>query len=160
LAVRSGQAKLAAVLLAAADRSRADAGIRVPLAHHADTRHPAKDARVLLGEACFGEAWQEGEQSPLDQIVVEAAKVEVLQTAGLPQSKSTVTEDDSLAVRLSARELEVLRMVVEGYSDREIADTLSISRRTVTTHVSSILNKLGMNSRTSAAAYAVRHKLV
>jgi DNA-binding NarL/FixJ family response regulator len=60
---------------------------------------------------------------------------------------------------LSQRELEVLRLIVDGKADREIAGTLFISRRTVTTHVTSILNKLGANTRTEAAATAVRHGL-
>jgi DNA-binding NarL/FixJ family response regulator len=60
---------------------------------------------------------------------------------------------------LSIRELEVLRLVVEGRTDREIADALVISPRTATTHVTHILNKLGLASRTAAASYAVRHGL-
>ena len=54
--------------------------------------------------------------------------------------------------RLSRREREVLRLLVIRYSDREIADALFISYRTVTTHVANILNKLGVNSRRDAAA--------
>jgi DNA-binding CsgD family transcriptional regulator len=54
--------------------------------------------------------------------------------------------------RLSRREREVLRLLAIRYTDREIADTLFISYRTVTTHVANILNKLGVNSRRDAAA--------
>jgi non-specific serine/threonine protein kinase len=61
---------------------------------------------------------------------------------------------------LTARELDVLRLIVDGKPDREIAATLFISPRTVTTHVTNILNKLGVSSRAAAAAYAVRHELV
>jgi DNA-binding NarL/FixJ family response regulator len=56
--------------------------------------------------------------------------------------------------------LDVLRLVAEGRKDREVAETLFISRRTVTTHVTNILNKLGAESRSAAVAYAVRHGLV
>ncbi|MDQ3549649.1 MAG: LuxR C-terminal-related transcriptional regulator, partial [Chloroflexota bacterium] len=61
---------------------------------------------------------------------------------------------------LSARELDVLRLIVAGNSDREIAAALFISKRTVTTHVSNIFNKLGLSTRAEAAAFAVRNDLV
>jgi DNA-binding CsgD family transcriptional regulator len=61
---------------------------------------------------------------------------------------------------LTKREREVLRLLVEGKSDREIAEELYISRHTAMRHVSHILAKLGVESRTAAAAHAVRHDLV
>ena len=61
---------------------------------------------------------------------------------------------------LTARELEVLRLVAEGLSDREIADRLVLSPHTVHRHVSNILVKLGVSSRTAAAAYAARQDLL
>jgi len=61
---------------------------------------------------------------------------------------------------LTRRELDVLRLLVEGHADREIAAALFIGRRTVETHVAGILNKLGLDSRTAVATYAVRHDLV
>lgn len=57
---------------------------------------------------------------------------------------------------LTHREREVLRLLVDGCSDREIADRLFITRKTASTHVSNILGKLGTPSRTSAAMLAVR----
>jgi DNA-binding CsgD family transcriptional regulator len=62
--------------------------------------------------------------------------------------------------RLSPRERDVLRYLVAGQSDREIAAALSISPRTVMHHVSRILDKLGASSRTAAATLAVREGLV
>ncbi len=61
--------------------------------------------------------------------------------------------------RLTERELDVLRLLAEGRSDREIAAALALSRRTVTTHVTGILGKLGLPSRAAAAVHAVRHGL-
>jgi DNA-binding CsgD family transcriptional regulator/energy-coupling factor transporter ATP-binding protein EcfA2 len=66
----------------------------------------------------------------------------------------------SVNVGLSPRELDVLRLLVEGKSDREIAAALFISPRTVMRHVSSILTKLDVPSRTAAAALALRQRLV
>ena len=60
---------------------------------------------------------------------------------------------------LSPRELEVVRLLAEGRSNQEIADALFISHRTATTHVANILTKLGLESRTAVAAYAIRHGL-
>jgi DNA-binding CsgD family transcriptional regulator len=61
---------------------------------------------------------------------------------------------------LSAREIEVLRLVAQGMIDREIAAALFISPRTVTTHVTHILDKLGVSTRTEAAAYALREGII
>jgi DNA-binding CsgD family transcriptional regulator len=60
---------------------------------------------------------------------------------------------------LSRRELEVLRLVAEGLSNREIAERLFISPKTAEHHVSRIYAKLGLSSRAEAAAYAARHLL-
>jgi NarL family two-component system response regulator LiaR len=60
---------------------------------------------------------------------------------------------------LTEREIEVLRLVAQGHSNREIADTLTISEATVRTHVSNILSKLNLCSRTQAALYALREGL-
>jgi two-component system, NarL family, response regulator LiaR len=60
---------------------------------------------------------------------------------------------------LTAREMEVLRLVAQGLSNQEIADHISVSEATVRAHVSSILGKLHLASRTQAALYAVREGL-
>ncbi|MEX2237735.1 MAG: LuxR C-terminal-related transcriptional regulator [Dehalococcoidia bacterium] len=62
--------------------------------------------------------------------------------------------------RMTARELEVLYLLTEGQSDREIAETLFISRRTAMTHVAHILAKLRVKTRTAAAMTAVHDHLV
>jgi NarL family two-component system response regulator LiaR len=61
---------------------------------------------------------------------------------------------------LTPRELEVLALVAQGLNNGKIADKLFISQSTVKFHVSSILSKLGVGSRTEATALAVQHKLV
>jgi DNA-binding NarL/FixJ family response regulator len=61
---------------------------------------------------------------------------------------------------LSERELDVLRLVAQGLSNREIADALRLSEHTVKTHLANILDKLHLRSRAHAAAYAVQAGLV
>jgi len=61
---------------------------------------------------------------------------------------------------LTARELEVLRLVATGKTNRSIAADLFLSEKTVARHVSNIFTKLGLSSRAAATAYASEHDLV
>jgi NarL family two-component system response regulator LiaR len=61
---------------------------------------------------------------------------------------------------LTSREVEVLALIVNGLTNREIADRLVISRATASVHVSNILAKLGVSNRVEATSLAIRHKLV
>ncbi|MEU4513563.1 response regulator transcription factor [Nonomuraea wenchangensis] len=62
-------------------------------------------------------------------------------------------------VPLTDREREVLRLIAAGRSNKEIARALTVAEKTVKTHVSNVLMKLGVQDRTQAALYAVRHHL-
>jgi NarL family two-component system response regulator LiaR len=61
---------------------------------------------------------------------------------------------------LTEREIEVLQLAGKGITNREIADRLCISHRTVQAHLSHIFNKLGVGSRTEAVVYALRKSLL
>jgi two-component system, NarL family, response regulator LiaR len=61
---------------------------------------------------------------------------------------------------LTERELDVLRLIAQGKSNKEIADDLILSEKTVKTHVSNILQKLHLSDRTQAAVYALKQKIV
>jgi DNA-binding NarL/FixJ family response regulator len=61
---------------------------------------------------------------------------------------------------LTAREREILALVAQGHSNREIAEQLVISERTARTHVSNVLSKLQLSSRTQAALLAIREGLI
>ncbi len=64
------------------------------------------------------------------------------------------------AIDLTEREMEVLNLVVQGNSNQQIADAMFISLATVKAHISNILSKLQVSSRSEAIAYAIKHKLV
>ncbi len=68
--------------------------------------------------------------------------------------------DEPQVEPLTAREQEVLRLIGRGAANKEIAAELSITERTARTHVSNILGKLGLASRTQAALWAVEHKML
>jgi NarL family two-component system response regulator LiaR len=74
---------------------------------------------------------------------------ELQRTSELPPSEEPLT----------VREVEVLKLVAQGFSNREIAERLVISERTVRTHVTNILSKLHLANRTQAALYALREGL-
>jgi DNA-binding CsgD family transcriptional regulator len=113
--------------------------------------------RAALGDALFEEAFELGRTLSFEEIATLVNTIADAQQAPSSTAQESRQNDSS---GLSPRELEVLRLITEGKPDREIAAELSISPRTVTTHVTNILNKLGLSSRSAAAAYAARHGLV
>jgi DNA-binding NarL/FixJ family response regulator len=66
----------------------------------------------------------------------------------------------SFPAGLTQREVEVLRLVARGATNQQIANALTISPRTVNTHITNILNKTSCENRTAASAFAVKHNLV
>ena len=68
-----------------------------------------------------------------------------------------ITPEDTTFSPLTNREMEILELIIEGLSNKEIALRLSISQQTVKNHVTSILAKLNLSDRTQAAIYALRH---
>lgn len=104
--------------------------------------------RAALTPEALAAAWSTGEALLQEEAVAEA----------LSGTTDAEAEPTALA-ELTAREREVLQLVAQGQSDREIAAALSISPRTVGGHVTNVLAKLGVTSRTSAAALAVRYGL-
>jgi two-component system, NarL family, response regulator LiaR len=80
--------------------------------------------------------------------------------AKLMQEFSTPRANEAPVEQLTPREMDVLRLIAKGKSNREIADTLIVSEKTVKSHVSNILSKLHLADRTQAAIYALRQRLV
>lgn len=92
-----------------------------------------------------------------------AAGLVVLHPAEVETMLQTQTATDApagLPEALTAREVEVLRLVAEGLSNKEIASRLNLSEHTVKFHVASIMGKLGAASRTEAVMLGIRHGIV
>ena len=107
--------------------------------------------RLTLDPDLLAKAWHEGRELSLERAVTEAmaAADAAIQPSGAEAPHG-----------LTPRELDVIRLLAEGQSNRVIADDLSLSERTIENHVTHILTKLGMESRTAVAVYAVQHGLV
>jgi DNA-binding CsgD family transcriptional regulator len=121
-----------------------------------DAPYEAARARVLVGVACRALGDEDTAAMELD-----AARQVFAQLGAVPDRAHT---DMLIGKRrigdeagLSPREVEVLRLIAAGRTNREIADELFISDRTVARHVANIFAKLGVGSRTAAAAYAFAH---
>jgi non-specific serine/threonine protein kinase len=110
-------------------------------------------ARAAYGAEAFAEARAAGRALSLTDAVAEA-----LQVSSHVEAPRRPAAADRYG--LTPRELELLRLLPRGMTNREIATTLFITERTAATHVQHIFAKLGVNSRTEAVALAVEHHLV
>lgn len=124
--------------------------------HDDDKVYPAVEAGAfsyLLKTARASEIAQAVRQAARGQSVFEA------QVAGklMSRFRGETKTDSAPHEQCTERELEVLRLIGEGRSNQDIADELYIGIKTVKTHVSNILGKLGVEDRTQAAIYAHRH---
>ena len=151
--------EVGAQLLGAADRLRSIIG-RAKLPGHAQFARAETAARGALGDAAFGSAWDAGASLALEDAIALARTTLPRSTADPSLGTPVAHHGPSPRQALSPREIDVLRLLVEGRSDREIADTLFISRRTAAGHVANILAKLDAVSRTDAAVRAVRSGIV
>ena len=126
--------------------------------HDLEAPYEAASARVRLAQACRAlgdeDAFRlelDAARSTFDELaaVPDVAKIDVLAESA-----------EGGAHGLSQREIEVLRLVASGKSNREFASSLVISEHTVARHVQNIFRKLGVSSRTAAGAFAYEHHLV
>jgi non-specific serine/threonine protein kinase len=118
-------------------------------------RHLA-DVRAKLGALRFDALHHAGMTLPFEEAMTDA--VAAAADAIAPSSPDPPSEPP--AMPLTEREREVLCLLVEGYSNPDIAAMLHISRKTASNHVTNILAKLGVESRTAAATFAIRHGLI
>jgi len=77
-------------------------------------------------------------------------------TARVVERLRTGSEEDELLARLSPQERNILRLIADGLTNRQIAEHVHLAEKTVKNYVSNLLSKLGMERRTQAAVYAAR----
>ena len=147
-----------AVRLAHADPDRALDDLRAACAIWCDLGLPYEEAqtRVLLGLAAREVGDDEGARLELG---AACSGFERLGAAAELRRASAQLVRPRRPAGLSAREVEVLRLVAAGRTNRGIADELVISRHTVDRHVQNIFTKLGVSSRAAATAFAVEHHI-
>jgi ATP/maltotriose-dependent transcriptional regulator MalT len=148
-----------AVELAAGDPAEALVNLRAASTawNELEAPYEAARARLLVGSAC-----RELGDDEAFALELDAARTLFRELGAAPD----VAVVDSLLGSsvaehgLTARELEVLRLVAAGRSNRAIASELVISEHTVARHIQNIFRKLGVPSRTAASAFAYEHGLV
>ncbi|MEP6527459.1 MAG: response regulator transcription factor [Nocardioidaceae bacterium] len=124
-----------------------------------DVPYEAARTRALIGLACRALGDEDAAQMELD-----AARWAFSQLGAVPDLVRVEALAQPLAVKaacgLTAREIEVLRLVASGKTNGAIAADLFLSEKTIARHISNILTKLDLSSRTAATAFAYEHDLV
>jgi len=147
-----GQAARAAILGGAAETQRMAIDARPWQFSGPAYQRLLARARRALGTADLQTAWADGQALGLEQVVASAL------AGAEPPAPATAARAGPR--RLSAREAEVLRLVAQGKSNREIAAVLVISPKTVGRHLDNVYTKLGVTSRAAATAAALRNEVV
>lgn len=142
IATRIGQPEVAARLTGASIEERRRDGIRISAVHRAQIDREMDVARRALGERAFSRELQAGRALPLEQAVTEALAF-------------AAAMDASPQVELTPRESEILPLLVEGKTAREIGETLFLSHRTIEHHIANIYAKLEVRSRAEVADAAL-----
>ena len=150
-----------AVLLAEGDTESAATFLHGAWATWRELGMPYEEAQtcVLMAAVCERRADQDGRRLELDRARALLAQLTAdICLAGVAKDVEGATR--RRAGPLSERELQVLRLLAAGKTNREIAAALFISEKTVARHVSNIFDKLAVSSRTAAAAWAYQHNLI
>jgi ATP/maltotriose-dependent transcriptional regulator MalT len=150
LAAELGQSSRAALLFGAAAYVREMNGLSLALPERTPFEQALRRLHRAMTPEAFAAAWAAGQEMAPDQVRAELAAA----LAADAQSDARKHVRPSIA-RMTPRQFEVLRLLANGYSDRQIADALSVSLRTVHHHVAGILASLGAKSRTAAVTVAL-----
>jgi non-specific serine/threonine protein kinase len=149
VAAMDGDAARALRLASAASALEENAGMWAFPPIRARQEHWLATAEQALDAASREAAWAEGRRMTMDEVIAHALE-ETSAVAGARSEAVPAVRD-----HLSPREREVLGLVAQGRSNREIADALVVTEHTAKYHVAQLLNKLGAGSRAEAVARAV-----
>ena len=116
--------------------------------------------RARLDDPAFTVAWEEGRALSLSEATADALAVATEIAAAAVSTTDSARAHAATAAGLTAREHEILRLVVAGKSNPEIGALLFISHRTVATHLRNIYDKLGVSGRAEAITAAIRRDLI
>jgi predicted ATPase/DNA-binding CsgD family transcriptional regulator len=157
-----GEPTWAARLLGRAEAQRETIGTPLPPRYRADYDHAVALARSQLAEPSLAAAWAEGRAMTLEQVFDARGPVAIPEPRPTSQSAASPPEKafPSYLEGLTAREVEVLRLVAQGFTSAQIAEQLVIGLATVNFHVRSIYSKLGVSSRSAATRFAIEHNLM
>jgi predicted ATPase/DNA-binding NarL/FixJ family response regulator len=152
------QARRAARLLGASEALRDRLGAPVAGVDQARLTDVVERVRRSIRPEAFQSAWQDGRGLAMDQAITLALQEE---PSGPAPSGPAVERDAGLEVeRLSAREREIATLIGQGRSNREIAEVLVLSVKTVESHVKNVFTKLHVKTRAEIAAWAARQGLI
>jgi predicted ATPase/serine/threonine protein kinase/DNA-binding CsgD family transcriptional regulator len=156
-----GEPVWAARLLGAAESLREAMGIPLPPVERPDYDFNVSEVRNRLGDKTFTAAWAEGRSMSPEQALAAQSSIATPQPSSTKLSlTSPVKPSPAYPDGLTAREVEVLRLLAQGMTDAQIAEQLVISPRTVNNHLTSIYQKIQVSSRSAATRYAVDQQLV
>ncbi len=154
---RQGETTWAVRLLAAAAALRDSLGTPLPPVSRAGYERSLAAARAQMGEQAFALAWAEGHSMTWEQALSARGPLTIpSEIRPTPPAKTPPTAPSGL----TAREMEVLRLLAQGLTDAQIAGQLVISPRTVNTHLKAIYGKIQVSSRSAATRYALDRHLV
>jgi len=153
-----GDSAWAAHLWGATEALRETMGTPIPPVYRADYDRAVAAARAQLSEKDFAAAWTQGRLMTPEQAL--AAKAIIPTPFPTKPTSTPLMKSSPHPAGLSAREVEVLRLVAQGLTNEQVAEQLVISARTVNTHLTSIYGKIQVSSRSAATRYAIEHHLV
>jgi predicted ATPase/serine/threonine protein kinase/DNA-binding CsgD family transcriptional regulator len=160
--VGAAQGKLvwAAQLWGAAESLREVIGSPILPVERADYEQAVATARTQLGERAFAAAWAEGRTMTPEQALAAQGKAMIPTPMPVGPASTSPMKSPSSPAGLTAREVEVLRLLATGLTDAQIAEHLVLSLHTIHAHLRTIYSKLGVTSRSAATRYAFEHQLV